>query len=81
MYEIWSLGHKPFEGYTNAQVGLCCNNDTTVLFLFIVLPKDYQADRQQVSSPSTSWLPQRSLQNNDPLLVSNLSLDGRNLAM
>ena len=20
MYEIWSLGHKPFEGYTNAQV-------------------------------------------------------------
>ena len=21
MYEIWSLGHKPFEGYTNAEVG------------------------------------------------------------
>jgi len=21
MYEIWSLGHKPFEGYTNNQVG------------------------------------------------------------
>jgi ephrin-B len=20
MYEIWSLGHKPFEGYTNVQV-------------------------------------------------------------
>ena len=20
MYEIWSLGHKPFEGYTNSQV-------------------------------------------------------------
>ncbi len=20
MYEIWSLGHKPFEGYTNMQV-------------------------------------------------------------
>ena len=20
MYEIWSLGHKPFEGYTNLQV-------------------------------------------------------------
>ena len=20
MYEIWSLGHKPFEGYTNNQV-------------------------------------------------------------
>ena len=20
MYEIWSLGHKPFEGYTNIQV-------------------------------------------------------------
>ena len=22
MYEIWSLGHKPFEGYTNPQVSL-----------------------------------------------------------
>ena len=22
MYEIWSLGHKPFEGYTNSQVRL-----------------------------------------------------------
>ena len=22
MYEIWSLGHKPFEGYTNIQVSL-----------------------------------------------------------
>ena len=22
MYEIWSLGHKPFEGYTNPQVML-----------------------------------------------------------
>ena len=21
MYEIWSLGHKPFEGYSNNQVG------------------------------------------------------------
>ena len=21
MYEIWSIGHKPFEGYTNSQVG------------------------------------------------------------
>ena len=20
MYEIWSLGHKPFEGYTNQEV-------------------------------------------------------------
>ena len=20
MYEIWSLGHKPFEGYTNPEV-------------------------------------------------------------
>ena len=23
MYEIWSLGHKPFEGYTNIQVSYC----------------------------------------------------------
>ena len=22
MYEIWSLGHKPFEGYTNHQVSI-----------------------------------------------------------
>ena len=22
IYEIWSLGHKPFEGYTNPQVML-----------------------------------------------------------
>ena len=22
MYEIWSLGHKPFEGYTNPEVSL-----------------------------------------------------------
>ena len=22
MYEIWSLGHKPYEGYTNPQVSL-----------------------------------------------------------
>ena len=21
MYEIWSFGHKPFEGYTNPEVG------------------------------------------------------------
>ena len=25
MYEIWSLGHKPFEGYTNSQVNYVHN--------------------------------------------------------
>ena len=24
MYEIWSLGHKPFKGYTNQEVKLSC---------------------------------------------------------
>ena len=26
MYEIWSLGHKPYEGYTNQQVSLVQTN-------------------------------------------------------
>ena len=31
MYEIWSLGHKPFEWYTNAQVSIV---DGLVAMLF-----------------------------------------------
>ena len=30
MYEIWSLGHKPFEGYTNIEV------DSTNMFMAII---------------------------------------------
>ena len=28
MYEIWSLGHEPFEGYTNLEVKLTDNDPT-----------------------------------------------------
>ena len=31
MYEIWSLGHKPFEGYTNQQVNV------KLVFVVVVL--------------------------------------------
>ena len=30
MYEIWSLGHKPFEGYTNVQVRTKTDNVITI---------------------------------------------------
>ena len=53
MYETWSLGHKPFEGYTNSQVThyympyllisemynimLCGSSVSQETFMFIVL--------------------------------------------
>ena len=29
MYEIWSLGHKPFEGVTNSEVLKCLAKNTS----------------------------------------------------
>ena len=34
MYEIWSIGHKPFEMYTNQEV-LYNNNDFVHIFLTV----------------------------------------------
>ena len=33
LYEMWSLGHKPFEGYTNQEVRTLCGNDHDCLSL------------------------------------------------
>ena len=40
MYEIWSLGHKPFEDYSNVEVVLTlllytCMDYSNVLYLYI----------------------------------------------
>ena len=54
MYEIWSVGHKPFEGYTNPDVGHTpAHYDSDCKFvslrnvsmLYFYLYTDCQADR------------------------------------
>ena len=40
MYEIWSLGHKPFEGYTNVQVLIF--QQSTILVLHCMYPCSIQ---------------------------------------
>ena len=42
LYEIWSLGHKPFEGYTNSQVlyihvPTACSCGMTTMILSVCL--------------------------------------------
>ena len=59
MYEIWSLGHKPFEEYTNAEA----SNDIwyECMYTIHVLPLGHQDGGQWVPPFSPTWVPQSSL--------------------
>ena len=37
MYEIWSFGHKPYEGFTNAQVALSENFDVSKTYRTLLM--------------------------------------------
>ena len=76
MYEIWSLGHKPYEGYTNQQVSLAqtnagiypCKMLCNVVFITDTII-DTESSGEGRASCSTSWVPQISLHPHDTLLV------------
>ena len=82
MYEIWSLGHKPFEEYSNPQVGqshtVSCMY--TVTFMMTILEYSLwstgssttgnEAGGPWVSSPPSPQLSQGSVQTHDPVLAS-----------
>ena len=65
MYEIWSLGHKVFEIYTNPEV-----TKQKQHFIHFSCDPGNQAGGQRSPSPSTSWTHERTLQNHDGMLVS-----------
>ena len=68
MYEIWSLGHKPFEGYGNPevrQVFLESLNPSTACVCV-----GAEASERWQKTDSTTWMPPTHLLSNDQLLVS-----------
>jgi len=81
MYEMWSLGHKPFEEYSNPQVRqshtVSCMY--TVTFTMTILKYSLwsagssttgnEAGRPWVPSPPSPRLSQGSVQTHDPVLV------------
>ena len=54
LYEIWSLGHKPFEGFSNQQVWLIDEVGMWFMCHFNMLV--HGNDTDWLSSSSSSWL-------------------------
>ena len=71
MYEIWSLGHKPFEGYTNVQVHV--NNILWVFKCDLYIGNTCGA--KWVSPGPAPWLPQGNIQTHDILLVRTVQVN------
>ena len=76
MYEIWSLGHKPFEGYSNMNVNqtqlwevLSVVGYWLLIKLFLLLLLDHSSCEWRQQASSTSWLSQGSIFTDDPMLV------------
>ena len=76
MYEIWSLGCKPFEECTHQEViisGMCINTESELLYTSSQsLSKDHQAGGEQPSPPSSAGLPQKTVPPHDPVLVGRI---------
>ena len=69
LYEIWSLGTKPFEGAGNVEVessAMSLMKDLTILK--ILCPGD-QDSRQRWSTGPTPWLSQAGVRSDDSELV------------
>ena len=56
LYEIWSVGHAPFEQYENNKVFSTDENVLLLLHIIITLSGN-QIDRYRVPSFSSTWLP------------------------
>ena len=69
MYEIWSVGHKPFESFGNAEVSSVNIALRISGSCFKIIIIGTQVDRRRASSPSSSWLSQSPLQHHDIMLV------------
>ena len=54
LYEIWSLGHKPFEGFSNQQVWLI--DEVGMWFMCHSNMLVHGNDTDWLSSSSSSWL-------------------------
>ena len=68
MYEIWSVGHKPFESFGNAEVSSVSIALHTSGSCFKIIIGT-QVGRHRTSSPPSSWLSQSPLQHHDIMLV------------
>ena len=72
MYEIWSLGYKPFESYTNPDVKQR-HGELSVSNSLCFVTGD-QDGGQRSLFPSTSWTHKRTLQDHDTMLVSSYGI-------
>ena len=68
MYEIWSLGHKPFEEYTNMEVSIYYNGLKQYCTTLSPIT-DSKASCHWLASCPTTWLSQENIPANDPVLV------------
>ena len=80
MYEIWSIGHKPFEEQTNAEVRCNTNYYSYIdsfyysdFYKLIVQQPGYKANGFRVSFASTTRLPKGNIHSHDQLLVGLLA--------
>ena len=56
MYEIWSLGHKPFEDLSTNEVYI--NTCTSILAIYHIHNIVHGKDHNWIQTPTTSWLSQ-----------------------
>ena len=54
MYEIWSLGHKPFEDLSANEVHI--NTCTLILAIYHIHNIVHGEDHNWIQTPTTSWL-------------------------
>ena len=74
LYEIWSIGHTPFEDVNG--IGVCTQcidmmvNCVINLSVYTYMYSGFEENIMWRSSATTPWMPQSYLSVDDPLLVS-----------
>ena len=56
MYEIWSVGHKPYKDYANNKVGTASYYTINYVATIINLTVGAPTNRHRVSSLPSSWV-------------------------
>ena len=72
LYEIWSLGTKPFDKYSNAEVHIIYNYSLYIQCCHsrVIFGVGFEKASCRISSPPTTWLSKEGLRSDDTNLVS-----------
>ena len=69
LYEMWSLGHKPFENCSNTQVSSKVQSSIGCLYYMFRKNTGSEGSQYRIQATSTTRLSTESLQHHDKMLV------------